>query len=58
MNSDRLLILSGNAGSGKTSVGRLLAKSLCYEKVSMGNFSRNHARVHHGMDINQFQDYV
>jgi radical S-adenosyl methionine domain-containing protein 2 len=23
----------------------------------MGNFSRNHARVHHGLNINEFQDY-
>lgn len=57
MNCDHLIILSGKAGSGKTTVGRLLASSLDYEFVSMGNFSRNHARVHHDMDINQFQDY-
>lgn len=57
MNCDHLIILSGKAGSGKTTIGRRLAHLLGYEFVSMGNFSRNHARDHHGMDINQFQDY-
>ncbi len=57
MNSDHLIILSGKAGSGKTSVGHLLARSLDYEFLSMGNFSRDHARTYHDMDINQFQDY-
>ncbi|MCF7786747.1 MAG: AAA family ATPase [Prosthecobacter sp.] len=57
MSCEPLIILSGKAGSGKTTIGRLLATSLNYEFVSMGNFSRNYARDHHGMDINQFQDY-
>jgi radical S-adenosyl methionine domain-containing protein 2 len=57
MNIHKLIILSGNAGSGKTTIGRHLARLLGHEFVSMGNFSRDHARNHHDMDINQFQEY-
>lgn len=57
MNIHKLIILSGNGGSGKTTISRYLARLLCYEFVSMGNFSRDHARNHHDMDSNPFQDY-
>ena len=49
--------LSGLAGSGKSSVGKLLAKKLNYEFVSVGNYSRQLAVDKFGMSINQFQDY-
>lgn len=47
--------LSGLAGSGKTTIGKLVAKKLSNEFISMGNYSRNLAEEKYGMDINEFQ---
>ena len=49
--------ISGLAGSGKSSVGKLLAQKLNYEFVSIGNYSRHLALEKFDMNISQFQDY-
>lgn len=51
------IVLSGNAGSGKSTVGKILAKKLSVEFLSVGNICRERA-LKLGMDINQFQEYL
>jgi predicted cytidylate kinase len=51
------ITISGNAGSGKSTAAKLLAKSLNYEYVSIGDFSRKYAQEQFNMNINEFQDY-
>jgi predicted cytidylate kinase len=48
--------LSGLAGSGKTSIGKMLANKLGYEFISIGNYSRKFAE-NKDMSINEFQDF-
>jgi predicted cytidylate kinase len=51
------ITISGLAGSGKSTVGRLLASRLSLPFISMGNMSRNFAKEKFGMNINEFQTY-
>ena len=51
------ITLSGSIGSGKSTVGKLLSKSLGVEFISVGNFSRKKAESM-GFDIDQFQIYL
>ncbi len=51
------IVLSGNAGSGKSTVGKLLAERLGVGFLSIGEICRKRA-VLMGMDINQFQEYL
>lgn len=51
------IIISGLAGSGKSTVGRLLASKLCLPFISMGDMSRTYAKDKYGLDINEFQIY-
>ena len=48
--------LSGLAGSGKTSIGKMLADKLGYDFISIGNYSRDFAE-RNGMNINEFQNF-
>ena len=52
------ITLSGKSGTGKTSVGKLLASKLGYELVSVGKFSREFAKSKYGMSIDEFQVYA
>lgn len=49
------ITLSGLAGSGKSTIGKMLAAKLNYKFVSVGDFSRRYAMEKYGADINQFQ---
>lgn len=49
--------LSGLAGSGKSTVGKLLAEKLGWKFISVGEFSRELAMQKFRMDINEFQNY-
>ena len=51
-----LIILSGEACTGKTTVGRDLAAMLGYTFNSAGNHAREFARERYGMEIHMFQD--
>ena len=51
------IILSGNAGSGKSTVGKMLAERLKVNFLSVGEICRQKA-VSMGLDINQFQEYL
>ncbi len=51
------IVLSGNAGSGKSTIGKMLAEKLAVEFLSVGNICRARA-LELGMDINQFQEYL
>jgi len=50
------ITLSGFAGSGKSTVGELIADKLNFKFVSVGNFSREFAKKEFNMTINEFQD--
>lgn len=50
------ITLSGFAGSGKSSVGKIIEKKLNFEFISVGNYSRNFAKEKYGMTINEFQE--
>ena len=49
------ITLSGLAGTGKSTIGKLLSKRLEYEFISMGNYSREYAMKNYGLTINEFQ---
>ena len=51
------IVLGGNAGSGKSTVGKMLAQKLGIPFVSVGDICRVRAVVM-GMDINRFQEYL
>ncbi len=51
------ITLSGFAGSGKSTVGKLIEDQLKFEFISVGNYSRAFAKQKHGMTINQFQKH-
>lgn len=50
------ITISGLAGSGKSTVGKLFASKLNVPFISMGNTTRAFAMEKYGMDINQFQE--
>jgi len=49
------ITISGYAGTGKSTVGRMLAERLGYRFLSVGNFAREFAEKEFGMSINEFQ---
>jgi cytidylate kinase len=49
------ITISGYAGTGKSSVGKVLAEKLNYKFLSVGNFARDFAEKEFGMSINEFQ---
>jgi predicted cytidylate kinase len=51
------ITLSGKAGAGKSSVGKILAQKLDFEFISIGNWTREYALKNYNMNINQFQEY-
>lgn len=53
---DKLIILSGEACTGKTTVGRAVATELGYAFLSAGNHARAFARERHQLDVHAFQD--
>jgi len=55
MNNKRIT-LGGFAGAGKSTIGKILAKELGFEFISIGNFSRTFAKEKYNMEINDFQD--
>lgn len=52
------ITLSGFAGTGKSTVGKLLANALDFEFISVGNYSRKFALEKFNMTINEFQELV
>jgi predicted cytidylate kinase len=48
-----IITISGTAGSGKSTIAKLLAKKLGYEHYSVGDFRRKRAEDL-GMDINEY----
>ncbi|MDR0612972.1 MAG: cytidylate kinase family protein [Dysgonamonadaceae bacterium] len=50
------ITLSGNIGTGKSTVGKLLAEKSGYKFISVGNFSREFAQKEFGLTINEFQE--
>ena len=52
----KLIILSGEACTGKTTVGRALAAELGYLFQSAGNHARHFAQTKHGKDVHAFQE--
>jgi radical S-adenosyl methionine domain-containing protein 2 len=49
------ITISGYAGTGKSTVGKMLADRLGYGFLSVGNFAREFAEKEFGMGINEFQ---
>ncbi|NLB64575.1 MAG: AAA family ATPase [Fibrobacter sp.] len=49
------ITLSGLAGTGKSTVAKLLAQTLGYEFMSVGNYARTIALEKYQMTINEFQ---
>ena len=47
--------LSGNAGTGKTTISKLLADQLNFKFISIGNFTRDFAKTEFNMNITEFQ---
>ncbi len=50
------ITLSGFAGTGKSTVGKILQKKLDFEFISIGNYSRDFAKSKYGLNINEFQE--
>ena len=50
------ITLSGFAGSGKSTIGKIIEEKLNFEFISVGNYSRDFAKREFGMTINQFQE--
>ncbi len=51
------ITLSGLAGSGKSTIGKLVAQQLSCEFTSVGSWTRDFALQHYNMSINEFQDF-
>ncbi|QXP58379.1 viperin family antiviral radical SAM protein [Olleya sp. HaHaR_3_96] len=51
------ITLSGFAGTGKSTVGKLIEDQLNFEFISVGNYTRTFAMQTYGMTINQFQKH-
>lgn len=51
------IVLSGLAGSGKSTIGKIISQKLGFEFVSMGDYSRKYALENFSMNINEFQLY-
>jgi predicted cytidylate kinase len=49
------ITISGYAGTGKSTVGKILAEKLGYRFLSVGNFTREFAKKEFEMNINEFQ---
>jgi predicted cytidylate kinase len=54
---NKIITLSGTAGTGKTTIGNQLAAKLDYTFLSIGNYTREMA-ARMGLDINEFQKYA
>jgi cytidylate kinase len=54
---NKIITLSGTAGTGKTTLGNQLAAKLGYTFLSIGNYTREMAS-RMGLDINEFQKYA
>ncbi|MDO6600636.1 viperin family antiviral radical SAM protein [Tenacibaculum sp. 1_MG-2023] len=50
------ITLSGFAGTGKSTVGKMIQEHLNFEFISVGNYAREYARQEYGMTINEFQE--
>lgn len=50
------ITISGFAGSGKSSVGKIIQEKLKFEFISVGNYSRDFAKNHYNLSINEFQE--
>jgi predicted cytidylate kinase len=50
------ITISGYAGTGKSTVRKILAEKLGYQFLSVGNFTREFAEKEFGMSINEFQE--
>ena len=48
------ITLSGFAGTGKSTVGKMIQEKLNFEFISIGNYTRNYAKETYGMTINEF----
>jgi radical S-adenosyl methionine domain-containing protein 2 len=51
----RKVVLSGTAGSGKSTVGKLISETLGWPLFSMGDFARQFAEEKYNLGINEFQ---
>lgn len=51
-----MIVLSGKAGSGKSTVGKALAEKLGWAFESVGNYTRAYAMEEYGLGINEFQE--
>lgn len=49
------ITLSGFAGTGKSTVGKLIQEKLNYQFLSIGNYTRSYAKEKYQMSINEFQ---
>lgn len=52
-----IIVLSGLACSGKTTIGKALARRLGYAFFSAGSYLRKHVDENLGIDINAYQTY-
>ncbi len=50
------IVLGGFAGSGKSTVAKIICRQLGYEFISVGNFARAYAKKEFGLSINEFQE--
>ncbi len=50
------ITLGGFAGSGKSTVAKIICDKLNYEFISVGNFTREYAQREFGASINEFQE--
>jgi radical S-adenosyl methionine domain-containing protein 2 len=51
------IVLSGLAGSGKSTIGKIISQKLGFEFISMGEYARKYAFENFRMNINEFQLY-
>lgn len=50
------ITLSGFAGTGKSTVGKMIQEQLNFQFISIGDYSRKYALEEYGMTINEFQE--